>query len=405
MTNAGANLLLRAQFGEIKIEFTRMSVGNGVYEEEEKSLNSLQERTELKSEKNSYGLSDMHIHSEKSIKITALITNQDPVTGEALIEEGYYINEIGLFAREKGDNDSPEVLYSIAVTSGENGDFMPPYNGFNPAEIIQDYYVTVNNSAEVTIRSDSGAPALADDLQRLYRMVEQQNTDIQEKFLQYDEDLKGYTDAKIGQLINGAPETLDTLKEVADAIQENETVVEALNEAIGTKLNKDGDVRDTTVTFTSGDTENPEEWAEVAPVESGEKQSSLWRKVSLFAKNLRYLWKLCGTSDISGLADGTLTGAVSKLNTDMAGKANLIGENRFYNGTITVNKAVGVNSSSFVNAQFVAESPNKLEPGSRAGYGFHNDNVTSGFLYLDNDHRLKFIDAFGGAHVIVMESL
>ncbi len=93
------------------------------------------------------------------------------------------------------------------------------------------------------------------------------------------------------------------------------------------------------------------------------------------------------------------------LNTDMAGKANLIGENRFYNGTITVNKAVGVNSSSFVNAQFVAESPNKLEPGSRAGYGFHNDNVTSGFLYLDNDHRLKFIDAFGGAHVIVMESL
>ncbi len=228
---------------------------------------------------------------------------------------------------------------------------------------------------------------------------------LQQEIEQQHGELTEYTNTKIGQLINGAPETLDTLKEVADAIQENETVVEALNEAIGTKLNKDGDVRDTTVTFTSGDTENPEEWAEVAPVESGEKQSSLWRKVSLFAKNLRYLWKLCGTSDISGLADGTLTGAVSKLNTDMAGKANLIGENRFYNGTITVNKAVGVNSSSFVNAQFVAESPNKLEPGSRAGYGFHNDNVTSGFLYLDNDHRLKFIDAFGGAHVIVMESL
>ncbi len=355
MTNAGANLLLRAQFGEIKIEFTRMSVGNGVYEEEEKSLNSLQERTELKSEKNSYGLSDMHIHSEKSIKITALITNQDPVTGEALIEEGYYINEIGLFAREKGDNDSPEVLYSIAVTSGENGDFMPPYNGFNPAEIIQDYYVTVNNSAEVTIRSDSGAPALADDLQRLYRMVEQQNTDIQEKFLQYDEDLKGYTDAKIGQLINGAPETLDTLKEVADAIQENETVVEALNEAIGTKLNKDGDVRDTTVTFTSGDTENPEEWAEVAPVESGEKQSSLWRKVSLFAKNLRYLWKLCGTSDISGLADGTLTGAVSKLNTDL-----IVAKNWKYS-TISFKACTGVTIEGGIEGFLDAKVIPKIE--------------------------------------------
>ncbi len=140
---------------------------------------------------------------------------------------------------------------------------------------------------------------------------------LQQEIEQQHGELTEYTNTKIGQLINGAPETLDTLKEVADAIQENETVVEALNEAIGTKLNKDGDVRDTTVTFTSGDTENPEEWAEVAPVESGEKQSSLWRKVSLFAKNLRYLWKLCGTSDISGLADGTLTGAVSKLNTDL----------------------------------------------------------------------------------------
>ncbi len=82
-------------------------------------------------------------------------------------------------------------------------------------------------------------------------------------------------------------------------------------------LQKDGDLKDATVTFDSGDNESPAEWAEVAPVEGGEKQDSLWQKVSLFARNLRYLWKLCGTNDISGLADGTLTGAVSKLNTDL----------------------------------------------------------------------------------------
>ncbi len=84
-------------------------------------------------------------------------------------------------------------------------------------------------------------------------------------------------------------------------------------------LQKDGDLKDATVTFDSGDNESPAEWAEVAPVEGGEKQDSLWQKVSLFARNLRYLWKLCGTNDISGLADGTLTGAVSKLNTDLQG--------------------------------------------------------------------------------------
>lgn len=44
-----------------------------------------------------------------------------------------------------------------------------------------------------------------------------------------------YTDQKIAQLVNGAPETLDTLKEVADAMAENKSVVDALNAAIGTK--------------------------------------------------------------------------------------------------------------------------------------------------------------------------
>lgn len=46
-----------------------------------------------------------------------------------------------------------------------------------------------------------------------------------------------YTDQKIAVLINGAPETLDTLKEIADAMGESQQVVEALNDAIGTKAN------------------------------------------------------------------------------------------------------------------------------------------------------------------------
>lgn len=48
-----------------------------------------------------------------------------------------------------------------------------------------------------------------------------------------------YTDNKIAGLINGAPETLDTLKEIADAIKKNKSVVDALNQAIGTKATKD----------------------------------------------------------------------------------------------------------------------------------------------------------------------
>lgn len=47
-----------------------------------------------------------------------------------------------------------------------------------------------------------------------------------------------YTDTQISDLINGAPTTLDTLKEVADAMAENKTVVDALDEAIGTKTDQ-----------------------------------------------------------------------------------------------------------------------------------------------------------------------
>ena len=51
------------------------------------------------------------------------------------------------------------------------------------------------------------------------------------------EGVKNYTDTKISDLINSAPTTLDTLGEIATAMAENATVVEALDTAIGTKAN------------------------------------------------------------------------------------------------------------------------------------------------------------------------
>lgn len=48
----------------------------------------------------------------------------------------------------------------------------------------------------------------------------------------------GYTDIKISELINGAPSTLDTLKEIADAMEENQDVVDALETAIGDKADE-----------------------------------------------------------------------------------------------------------------------------------------------------------------------
>ena len=104
---------------------------------------------------------------------------------------------------------------------------------------------------------------------------------------------------------------------VQTLINNDEFLKKVVEQQKETALEKTGDASNTTVTFTSGDSNKPTGYTDVDTIKSGEKQGSLWQKVSLFAKNLRYLWKLCGTSDISGLADGTLTGAVSKLNTDI----------------------------------------------------------------------------------------
>ena len=49
---------------------------------------------------------------------------------------------------------------------------------------------------------------------------------------------KAYTDTKVADLVGTAPQTLDTLEEVAQAIEENKDVVTALNNAIGSKANQ-----------------------------------------------------------------------------------------------------------------------------------------------------------------------
>ena len=156
----------------------------------------------------------------------------------------------------------------------------------------------------------------------------------------------GYTDQKIADLINGAPETLNTLGEIAEAMKNNSDVVDALNAAIGTKASqaevdghigngtihikaserqnwnekqtKTGDAQDNIVTFESGDAIEPTGWANVALVTTKEKMSSLMRKFSLTLKNVRYLFGLIGNNKLS-VGDGTITGAINALNTGLFG--------------------------------------------------------------------------------------
>lgn len=162
MTKEGIKLLNNAQSGECVMEFTRIAVGDGQYSEEEKNRAELEKMNALKHEKASYEILSKKKQNDNAIILTTNISNYDVEEGKALITEGFYINEIAVFAREKDSEN--EVMYSIAVVDRENGDYMPSYNGYNPAQIIQSYLVSVNNAEEAKIVVQPGAYALQQDL-------------------------------------------------------------------------------------------------------------------------------------------------------------------------------------------------------------------------------------------------
>lgn len=125
------------------------------------------------------------------------------------------------------------------------------------------------------------------------------------------------------------------------------TCKKAINDKDGngipeTYLKKTGDAKDNTVTFQTDDNvettmqsdpANPggtlvgyktetgdNKWHIMHPLDIKDRLSATFNKFTTLFHNVRYLYELCGKNDISKLGDGTLTGAVSKLNTDLSYK-------------------------------------------------------------------------------------
>lgn len=82
----------------------------------------------------------------------------------------------------------------------------------------------------------------------------------------------------------------------------------AVNTALSGKLATTGDASDTTVAFVEATT--------MAELVTGEKQSTLYGKLKLAVKNVISIMRLLGTTDISAIGDGTVTGAITAVNTN-----------------------------------------------------------------------------------------
>jgi hypothetical protein len=82
-------------------------------------------------------------------------------------------------------------------------------------------------------------------------------------------------------------------------------------------LATDGNSAENTVSFESADSTSPASWTDVSVLTSGEKHKSLMNKISVMFSNIRHIYNnLLGTTDISSIGNGTVTGAISTLNSD-----------------------------------------------------------------------------------------
>lgn len=81
-------------------------------------------------------------------------------------------------------------------------------------------------------------------------------------------------------------------------------------------LATNGDSESNVVTFTSNDSTTGDSTAP-ALLTSGETHASIFSKVSTIFKNVRWLLSKMGETDISSIGDGTATGAISTLNSNI----------------------------------------------------------------------------------------
>ena len=204
-TDQGLALVADMIAGE-QLVFTKLVTGSGIYTEEEQERTSLQKATDLREVRQEFGFSNISKVTATCVLLKTLISNKE-------LTEGYRMTEIGVYAKKK-DDEGDGILYSISVA--EEADYIPHYNGFVAVEIIEEYYITVADTAEVSIQTGSGAAVLVEDFEK------------------FKAEIRAYIDMLLGDLQGqiGDLSLLKTEKKccLVDAINEIVEVIKPLTE-------------------------------------------------------------------------------------------------------------------------------------------------------------------------------
>lgn len=183
-TNAGISLVTDLLEGE-QIVFTKLVTGDGIYEESECERTNLQKMVGLRNPKQEFGFSDITRETESCILLKTLLSNAE-------LTEGYRMTEIGVYAKKRGE-EGEGILYSLSVA--KEADYFPRYNGYAAVEIIEEYYITISDAAEVTIQTERGSVVLLEDLEKFKQEIQDQiDNTVNKKIVDLQEQIGNLSD-------------------------------------------------------------------------------------------------------------------------------------------------------------------------------------------------------------------
>lgn len=191
-----------------------------------------------------------------------------------------------------------------------------------------------------------------DNAKYYMEQAKQQTGGIPTKVSELENDA-GYITKKVSDLTNYYDKT--TVDEKIDAIPKTD---------LTNYLTKTGDGSNLTAVF--------EEATTLEELTTGEKLSSIFGKLKLAVKNLKSLISLIGTTDISTIGDGTITGGLSDVN----GKLNWFDIKNVY-GEYT---AVGSNNSAEICRL-------SLTPGTWLLLGYIDNSMSKDTIYNNSIFR------------------
>ena len=142
ITNEGKKLLSRTLENQTKFKITKLEVGNGYNNGDDKLL------VRLNSLKNSYSVNAIDRKVDNTVEVTFVVSNRNS-SGENIVNTSYRISEMGIYAK---DDTEREILY--AYTKSEQGDYLPTFIGSNPIDIIQKCYIITEQSQNITLTID-----------------------------------------------------------------------------------------------------------------------------------------------------------------------------------------------------------------------------------------------------------